>query len=390
MPATRPLYNPILKKGTTWCIEYYIELQGVRKRIRRSKDEQGRELNSIIDINEREAAAQQMLATIRAKITQPEISPEQTEFIGALAIAVELKRSNKFKTNKTFAETARWVSEFFIARGWQNIRCAAVTVDHIQAYFDHCLIKRKIRNTTYNTRKNNLRALLTELVKRKYIPVNFATQISNRPAADPIRRSLSDHEYQVIMQHFEQHDRAMLLAAVLLGVLAIRPGELRDLKCGAFDWARGVVRFSGDTSKNNRVSVVTIPDDAIDLLRSYSLDAYPDHFYVFGRAKGRHNVDLKPGAEPIGMNTLSNRFRTALAILKRAGKLGDLSGVQFYSLKDSLAIYMLDSGIDVETAMRHFRQRNLDTFQRYAKRLGVVSDKVKGMSLNGRLPGRKK
>lgn len=44
---------------------------------------------------------------------------------------------------------------------------------------------------------------------------------------------------------------------------------------------------------------------------------------------------------------------------------------------------MLDNGVDVESAMRHLRQHDLEVFQRYVKRLGVVNEKVKAMPILG-------
>lgn len=48
-------------------------------------------------------------------------------------------------------------------------------------------------------------------------------------------------------------------------------------------------------------------------------------------------------------------------------------------------IYLLDNGVDVESAMRHFRHHDLAIFQRYVKRLGVVNEKIK--SLPASVPG---
>jgi integrase len=387
MPANVTTYNPILKRGERWYIEYYIELNGTRKRIRRSTAEDGRDLNQITSEAERIALAESMIRSIKEKITPVEMNPTATLFTQALELAVELKRSNKFRTNKTFSETARWITEYFQRKGWSTLRCSDVSVQHIQSYFDYCITKLKVRNSTYNTRKNNLRSLMGELVQRSYFTENYVSKIKNRPAADPIRRSLSESEYSTIMGYFAEHDRTMLLACVLLGTLAIRPGELRDLRCGAFDFERGVVRFGAATSKNNRNSVITIPDDLVELLRSYNLHKQPDSYFVFGRAKGRHNCTLAPADKPIGLNTLYNRFKVAIEQLKAAGQLGDITGIQFYSLKDSLAIYLLDSGVDVESAMRHFRHRNLEMFQRYAKRLGFINEPVKRLQFKGRIPG---
>ena len=82
---------------------------------------------------------------------------------------------------------------------------------------------------------------------------------------------------------------------------------------------------------------------------------------------------------------LSGKFKTGLKRLKKEGKLSDITGLQFYSLKDSLAIHLLDNGVDPESAMRHLRQRDLTVFQRYVKRLGIENEKVRRMPV-GVLP----
>ena len=389
MPKQVTAFSPSLKKGSRWYIEYYIEFDGKRKRIRRSMANDGRDLNSIADIAERQALADVMLLELRNKVMPADVNPGATLFTEALEMAVELKRSSKFRTNKTFTETARWFSEFMARKGWLKLRCSDMNVMHFQAYFDYIITKLKVRNSTFNTRKNNLRSLVGELVQREYLPANFVSQIKNRPAADPIRRSLSELEYRVIMKYFAEHDRTMYLACLLLGTLAIRPGELRDLRCGAFDFQRGVVKFGGSTSKNNRNSVITIPEEILHTLKGFGLHTQPESWYVFGRAKGRHNCTLQPAPKPIGINTLYNRFTVAVQRLKAAGQLDDIEGIQFYSLKDTLAIFLLDSGVDVESAMRHFRHRNLEMFQRYAKRLGYINEPVRKLSFGKLLPDEK-
>jgi integrase len=262
------------------------------------------------------------------------------------------------------------------------LRCNQVTQAHIQAYFDHCVVKLKVANSTHNTRKNNLRSLFSELVTRGYFPFNYVSKVPERPAGDPLRRPLSPEEKAIVARHIFQNDKALALAFLLLGYLAVRPGEIRGLRVGAIDLKRGVVRFPGADSKNNRDSVVTIPSELIPHFERLKLDQYPQSYYLFGRAKGRYNVQLEPRPERIGVNTLSARFRTIVRTLHQQGQLHNIKGIQFYSLKDSLAIYLLDMGVDVESAMRHFRHRDLSVFQRYVKRLGVVNEKIRGLEID--------
>lgn len=381
MGIRQRLLQPVLKRGQIWQIEWYFESKGKRNRIRKSRFN-GVDLNAIADLREREEAAQAILKELKARLCPPELMPEHEEFLVALQIAVELKRSTKRATNKTFSESVRWMSEYFTSRKWQYLRCNQVTFDHIQTYFDYIIVKRKVANTTHNTRKNNLRSLFSELVKRKYFPANYISMVKDRPAADTIRRPLSQDEKQIVAAHIFKYDKPLKLAFILLCYLAIRPGEMRDLRVGAIDLKRGVVRFPASDSKNNRNSVVTIPGPIIPILAELQLEQYPSSYYLFGKAKGRHNVTMLPRPEQIGVNTLSQRFRTLLHLLKKEGKLNDITGLQFYSLKDTLAIYLLDSGVDLESAMRHFRHSDLHTFQRYVKRLGMVNEKIRELPMD--------
>lgn len=330
------------------------------------------------------------MADLKTRLNPVVLDPEHESFLTALQIAMDLKRSAKRSTNKSFTEVVRWISEFFTAKGWQHIRCNQVTQGHIQAYFDHCIVKLKVANSTHNTRKNNLRSLFTELVTRKYFPTNYVSKVPERPVGDPVRRPLSPDEKVLVARHIMQHDKPLALAFLLLGYLAIRPGEIRDLRVGAIDLKRGVVRFPGADSKNNRDSVVTIPTELIPHFDRLKLDRYPSSYFLFGKAKGRHNATLEPQPEQIGVNTLANKFRVVIKTLKREGKLHNTKGLQFYSLKDSLAIYLLDMGVDVESAMRHFRHRDLAVFQRYVKRLGVVNEKIRDLRMDLKLPDIKK
>ena len=168
--------------------------------------------------------------------------------------------------------------------------------------------------------------------------------VKPRPKSDPRRRPLTAHEVDVIVRHIRQ-DRPLWLAYLLLGWLAIRPGEIRDMKVGQIDLRRGVVTFPASQSKNRRNSVVTIPAGLLDEFRAFDLGKHPESYFLFGSARGRHNADFMPGPNQIGVNSLSTKFRSIIMRLKKQGALQDITGLQFYSLKDTLAIYLLDHGV---------------------------------------------
>ena len=168
--------------------------------------------------------------------------------------------------------------------------------------------------------------------------------------------------------------------------LGVRPDETRHLRCGQFRLDEGLLVFPAADGKNGRNNVVTIPDGVVPALRRMDLHKWPATHFVLGTNKMRDNAAFLPRAEMIGENTLSEKFRQTFRRLHREGKLRDITGLSFYSLKDTLAVYMLDNAIDLKSAMEHFRQRDLESFQRYAKRLGVVNEKIRGLPVLFELP----
>lgn len=381
MPVRKKIdYPELFDKGKSWYIQWYSIVDGEKKRIRKSRWE-GIDLNSFSDPEEKKRAAAEMLHLIKMKVCPPPPVPSEELFLEALQLALAIKRSPRWRTNKGYAENVRWLSEFFQKKGWQYLKCKDLSFEYIQAYFDHMVLKLRIANSTHNSRKNNLRALTTVLVKRGYLKENFFSMIEEKRVSDPIRRPLTHSEKEVIKIEVAK-DPALTLAFILLGYLGIRPGEMRDLKVGHVNLHRGIVQFPASQSKNNRNSTVTIPDKLVPKLEAYGFDNYPKDYFLFGGGMGRHNKFLRPGPKRCGVNTLSNKFRTMVRRLKAEGKLHDLTGVQFYSLKDTLALYLLDNGVDPHSAMEHFRQNDLRVFQRYVKRLGQINEKVKSLPVD--------
>lgn len=380
MPAKKKLNSPQIHRGQTWKIEYYTEVDGERIR-HRIKELDGIGLNGIHDLEEREKAAQEMLHKIKLQVCPLPASPVDETFLESLKLALAIKRSPKWRTNKGYSENVRWLSEYFHTQGWQYLKCREITFEHIQAYFDFMVLKKNIANSTHNSRKNNLRALTTALVQRGYLTENYFSKIEEKQVGDPVRRPLTSDEKAIVLEEVMK-DPCLSLVFILLGYLGIRPGEIRDLKIQHIDLERGVVRFPGTQSKNNRNSTVTIPEDLIPRLREYGFENYPKGFYLFGGAQGRHNKHLRPGPRQIGVSTLSQKFRNMLKRLLEEKKLHTIEGLQLYSLKDTLALYLLDNGVDVVSAMWHFRQNSLEVFKRYVKRLGQINEKVRSMPVD--------
>lgn len=147
-------------------------------------------------------------------------------------------------------------------------------------------------------------------------------------------------------------DRAILL---LLARLALRAGDVADLRLGDLDWRRARLLVSG---KSRRRVGLPLPQDAGDALLDYIEQARPrvDEEKVFLRGPAPH----RPLA---GGGTITAVVGRAL---KRAG-VESAHGRGAHLFRHSAATGLLRSGVSLEVITALLRHRSPDTTAIYAK-----------------------
>lgn len=161
-------------------------------------------------------------------------------------------------------------------------------------------------------------------------------------------------------------DPQLWLACQIQYYCAIRPGtELRLMKLKWIDFDKATFRIPNVEAKNNQTEIVGIPTFLIDEMKALQLHLFADKdLYVFGKF-GR------PGDEPLGKNTLRNRFnryREALEISEEH---------KFYSWKHSGAIALIDNGAKPYDLKNHLRHASFNTTEIYLKKQnGNLDNKI--------------
>lgn len=147
-------------------------------------------------------------------------------------------------------------------------------------------------------------------------------------------------------------DRAILL---LLARLALRAGDVADLRLGDIDWRRARLHVSG---KSRRRVGLPLPQDAGDALLDYIERARPrvDEDKVFLRSLAPH----RPFADSDAVGAVVARA------LKRAGVDG-ANGRGAHVFRHSAATNLLRSGVPLEIITALLRHRSRDTTAIYAK-----------------------
>jgi len=147
-------------------------------------------------------------------------------------------------------------------------------------------------------------------------------------------------------------DRAILL---LLARLALRAGDVADLRLGDIDWDTAEIRVAG---KSRREAALPLPQDVGDALHAYVAKARPvtDEDKVFLRAM----APVRAFADPSAVSGVARRA------LDRAG-VTTFAGRGAHVFRHSQATELLRSGADLDVIQALLRHASPSTTAIYAK-----------------------
>lgn len=379
------LKPPRLLKGWKWLIEWEEFIPGTTDRVRMRKTFDLNRSYFITDPEGREARAQFILQEKLKEWSDVSLHKDQvssalgnTNILDAMQVALKFKlQSDREHTRITYKSFTNIFSEWVRVQGWQNLPIAAFDRQKAKLFLDSVLTDRRDRNQkpvgnrTYNNYIINMRSLFYELHERHYIKENPFANHKPRKEEQKLRHPFEQQDSTAIARYVYHHNRPVYLAILLISHCGLRLSELRRLRARDIDLEAGLVILGGDQTKNRDRAFITIPSSVVPTLRRFDLDKLPGSYLVFG-------LGLKPHPKcPCGRNTISDRFREMLREMKRLGTLPSIEGYTAYSWKDTGAIAMVKSGVDILAIQKHLRHKSLATTQRYLQSLGVVNKEVR-------------
>lgn len=177
---------------------------------------------------------------------------------------------------------------------------------------------------------------------------------------------LSPEIRRKLQRKIEVADPQLWLGCAIQYYTAIRPGtELRLIQLKNINLESRSITIRNYLAKNDRTETVDIPGQLYKLFLEWNLHNYDQDLYLFGK-------NGLPGDEPIGKNSLRNRFnkfRDELCLSKE---------IKFYSWKHSGAAELKDAGANMYDIQRHFRHQSVSTTEKYwRKRLGGSRGQIK-------------
>ena len=205
------------------------------------------------------------------------------------------------------------------------------------------------------------------LIKLKVLQIN---PVQNIPLVGKVKDCapypISEYNRKLLSNKIQEVDRQLWLACCMMYYSAIRPGEeIRLLKVRDISFTSRKIIIKSDIAKSNRTEAVDMPSQLYDELIFQRIDIASPDLYVFGKY-GR------PGEEPLGKNTLRNRFN------RIRDELGLSKTYKLYSWKHTGAEALADHGASTWEIQAHLRHRSVETTERYArKRLGNRNSRIK-------------
>lgn len=215
------------------------------------------------------------------------------------------------ETIKTYKGKLRHFCNWLEFKGQGDNDVSAITNEMIIDFFDYLIDDEKLSGNSISKYKQILTSLFDLMIRRKKIKDNPVRDVRacNR-INDHAPRPILQQDLIVFGEAIKPADPQLWLAICFEYYCFMRPGkEVRLLKVGDIDFARGVVRVIIEHSKTLVPKNITIPFVFLkDLRETYNLHNYPKNWYVFGK-------NGQPGTEHLGKNNLRfrfNKFRKAL------------------------------------------------------------------------------
>ncbi len=188
--------------------------------------------------------------------------------------------------------------------------------------------KKKLAPRTRNNYVAVMKTIWTEIIGDDDTMVNPWKKIKPAKPGEKKRRPFTDEERRIVATRVKECDYWLFRALLLQYYCYLRPVEICRLKFKSFDFKTGRILVESYESKNWQRSWVTIPANIMHYFIDGKFERYSLNYFIFGRG-------LNPGSVATTENVMYKRHKKILVQLNREGLLFDITGLQWYSWKDT-------------------------------------------------------
>lgn len=346
-----------LTEGKDWFVSFYAEDpftgQMRRKRIK---------LNRIKGLAERRRYARDLVEQINKKLRAgwnpftEAVAPKGAELFSA-AVALFLKRKRvelRPDSMRSYDSHSDRLLTWLKLRGKQNLMSAAFTPYICRDYMEHVL-DLGVSARTYNNYIVFGRVLFNWMKERHYCADNPFDSIKRMKEKEKFRKIIPEDMRQRISEHLAVHDPDFLRACMIMFYAEIRPAEQMKLVIGNIDLKNRVIHVPAHAAKNGEARWPTIGDALMPYLLSLPWDRLSSNSLLIGK-------DFVPGGEPVKR---TDQYTRRWSKLRKELKLP--KQYQFYSLRDSGIVHMINNKVPMNEVMMQAAHADLTTTTKYVR-----------------------
>lgn len=344
--------------GKESYVSYYIvNPADIQKGLQRKKIK----LNHIQDPAERRKYARVLCQQLLLKLAHgwnPFLEQEAPRAFTMLSEALDTFLAAKTKelrhnSIRTYTTLVKGILEYLSQKNRSNEYCINFThtdaMDLMRIHSD----SEAISSRTFNNKLQGYRILFNWLIDQQYIKANPFAGIKKMIVQGKTRIIIPPDWMARALDWLSRNHPPALFAARHVYHMLIRPEEITKLKPEYYNLHTQTLLIPASIAKNKKDNTVTIPDHMVPIIREYFImqSVLPNQ-YIFGK-------DLLPGNKPINarrMGKVWNRMRKAI---------GMPAQMQFYSLKDTGIVNLLQIGVSIDSVKNQARHSNVSETSAY-------------------------
>jgi site-specific recombinase, phage integrase family len=369
-------YRPAeLKINKAWYIEYYVKNPSTGKLVRfRNRVPQ------IKPTRTRELYAKKMIESINIKLYNGWLpwyeSPNNTYkllnecfelYIKKLKKEIEdgIKRPDTLRAYTSFiTNVQRYIEEKHLSVKY------LIEVDYtfVNSFLDYTYYEKNNSPATYNNYLTYFKTFLEWAKAKEYVKQNATDNIKSLPKAQKRREPLTQ-EVKACVKELKNTDFHFFVVCMLTYFCLIRRTELTKLKVADVRLFENRIILDGTITKNRKTDSVTIPDVFLPDLAQH-LQHAKNSDYLFSAN------DFKPGTRQLNPKKISDTWA------KYRSKYGFDSKFQFYSLKDTGIMELLNSGVPSIKVRDQARHYDIKQTESYTTRTLTADDIIKRVNID--------
>lgn len=364
-------YKPAeLRANKVWYIEYYAK-NPLTEKLERFK----KRVPSMKSQREREKYAKKMVQAINQKLEtgwspfyeNPSNQYKSLEdsfslFLKQLEKEVKdgIKRPDTLRSWKSFfSNISAYINEKHL-----DIKFV-LNIDFlfVNNFLDYIYYDKRNSPRTYNNYLAYMKGFFEWAKLKGYAKQNPAEGIKSKPKVQKKREPLTA-EVKKCIKELRDKDFHFFTCCMLTYFCLIRRTELTKLKVSDVRLSESRIILDGTITKNRKTDSVTIPDVFLPILAQHLVTANNSD-YLFGK-------DFKPGKIQLNPKKISDTW------IKYRKKYKFDSKFQFYSLKDTGIMDLLNSGIPSIKVRDQARHYDIKQTEAYTTRNLIADDTIKG------------